>query len=79
LIKPFLRAKRIAGTGKRDVRNSNWRYAYAKPFVVLAEGLDIFRLGTIAAGRNEAVRQFVLYGKNFGWMDVSELKPEGWD
>jgi hypothetical protein len=28
---------------------------------------------------DEPVRQFVLYEKNFGWMDIWELNPEGWD
>jgi len=49
-MKPFLRKKRIAGTGKQSLMNSNWRYTYANGFVVLAEGLDMFRLGAIATG-----------------------------
>jgi hypothetical protein len=28
---------------------------------------------------DESVRQFVLYEKNFGYMGVWELRPEGWD
>jgi hypothetical protein len=27
---------------------------------------------------DETIRQFALYEKNFGWMVVWELNPEGW-
>jgi hypothetical protein len=37
---------------KRNHRYSNWGYAYANGFVVLAEGLDMFRLVTVATGGN---------------------------
>jgi hypothetical protein len=40
----------IAGTGKQSLVNHNWGRAYANVFVVLAEGLDIFRPGAIATG-----------------------------
>jgi len=33
---------------KRSLRYSNWGYAYANGFVVLAEGLDMFRLGLLS-------------------------------
>jgi hypothetical protein len=43
--------------------NYNWEYASANRTSVVAEGLDMFRLGVIG---------------NFGWMDVWELNPKGW-
>jgi hypothetical protein len=63
--------------GKGTMYN-NWRYAYANGFNVLAEGLDMFRLGVIASGKNMNLSgNFVFYEKDFGWMDVWELNPEG--
>jgi hypothetical protein len=42
-------------------------YAYNDGLVVLAEGLDMFRLGPVATGgEDEPVRQFLLYERNFG-------------
>jgi hypothetical protein len=32
---------------KRNRRYNKWEYAYANGFVVLAEGLDMFRLGLL--------------------------------
>jgi hypothetical protein len=43
--------KHIAGIEKGTMYN-NGGYAYTNRFVVLAEGLDMFRLGAIAAGGN---------------------------
>jgi hypothetical protein len=44
----------------------------------LAEGLDMFRLvETIATGGNMNPSSNVLYEKDFGWMYVWELNPEG--
>jgi hypothetical protein len=45
----------------------------------LAEGLDMFRLGLLTLAGIRTVRQFVLYEKSFGWLDVWELTPERWD
>jgi hypothetical protein len=45
----------------------------------LAEGLDMFRLGLLTLAGIRTVRQFVLYEKSFGWLDVWELNPERWD
>jgi hypothetical protein len=42
--------KRRAGTGKLCFINKNWGCAYTDGIVVLAEGLDIFRVGAIATG-----------------------------
>jgi hypothetical protein len=44
-----LRTRRIAGNGKQILKDSNWAYDYANWFIVLAEYLDMFRLGAIAA------------------------------
>jgi hypothetical protein len=52
---------------KRNRRYNKWGYAYANGFVVLTEGLDMFRLGLLTLA---GVRQFVLYEKNFSWLDV---------
>jgi hypothetical protein len=49
-MKPFLLKKRIAGTGKQSLMSSNWTCTYANGFVVLAEGLDMFRQGAITIG-----------------------------
>jgi hypothetical protein len=48
LARPFLRTKRIAAIGKLCLINCNLGCAYANRIVVLAEGLDMFRLGAIA-------------------------------
>jgi hypothetical protein len=65
---------------KRNRRYNKWGYAYADGFVVLAEGLDMFRLELLTlAGIRTRQGQFVLYEKNFGWLDVWELNPERWD
>jgi hypothetical protein len=37
---------------KSGPKTSNWGYAYDNGFVVLAEGLDMFKLGVIATGGN---------------------------
>jgi hypothetical protein len=71
----LLRTKSIAGFGKGILSSVT-----EDMLVVLAEGLDMFRLGTNATGGNmNPVRQFVLYEKQFGWLDVWELHPEGLD
>jgi hypothetical protein len=57
--------KRIAGTGNGRLKNRGC--ANANGFVFLTEGLDSFGLGPIATGG-----QFVLYEKNFVWIDVWE-------
>jgi hypothetical protein len=44
-------------------------------FVVLAEGLDMFRLGPTAVVTGGNMKPF----KNFGCMDAWVLNPEGWD
>jgi hypothetical protein len=50
-------------------------------FVVLAEGLNMFRLGNSVTGwkmnpsGNLSLTKRILAG----WMDVWELNPEGWD
>jgi hypothetical protein len=76
-MRPFLRTKRIAGNGKRCL-TQKLVHAYANGIVVLAEGLHMFRLGAIATdGMMIPIRKFVLHEKNFGWMDVWELNPEG--
>jgi hypothetical protein len=49
-IKPLLSTKRIAGVGKEGLANNNWGNTDTNWFVVLAEGPDMFRLGTTAAG-----------------------------
>jgi hypothetical protein len=49
-VKPFLYTKHIAGIGKQCLINSNWGCAYTNGIVVLAEGLDMFRLEPIAPG-----------------------------
>jgi hypothetical protein len=50
-LKPkLLRTKHVAAIGKQILMNSIWEYAYAKVFVVLAEGLDMFRLRANATG-----------------------------
>jgi hypothetical protein len=64
---------------KWNLNYRNWECAYANGFVVLAEALDLFRTGAIATGENEPISQFVLYEKDFGWIDVWELTPDGWD
>jgi hypothetical protein len=64
---------------KRNRRYNKWGYAYANGFVVLAEGLDMFRLVLLTLAGIRTVRQFVLYEKNFGWLDDLELNPERWD
>jgi hypothetical protein len=51
-FKSFLRTKRIVGSGKEKLKYSNWGYAYINGIVVLAEGLNVFRLGAIATGGN---------------------------
>jgi hypothetical protein len=52
-------------------------YAFTNWLVVLAGSLDIFRLRYWREGK--PIRQFVLYEKKFGWMDVWDLNPVGWD
>jgi hypothetical protein len=37
---------------KRNLKYSNWEYAYANGFVVLAEGFDMFTLESTANGGN---------------------------
>jgi hypothetical protein len=46
--------------------------------VVLAERLDVFRLGAVATVGSEEVpiRQFVLSEKRLGWIDIGGLNPE---
>jgi hypothetical protein len=46
--------KRITGTGKENLKISNWGYAYANGFV-LAEGLDMFRLGAVGKMNCKAI------------------------
>jgi hypothetical protein len=48
--------------------NSSWGYAYANGFVVLAEGLDMFRLGDIATGGNMTRQAIYLLQKEL-WLD----------
>jgi hypothetical protein len=55
---------------ENKTKNSNWRRAYAGCFAAVTEGLSMFRLGAAVTGGNEPGRQFVLYEKNFNWMDV---------
>jgi hypothetical protein len=45
-------------------------------FVVLAEGLNIFRLGAIATGGRRLRPGNLSFAKITGWMDVWELNPE---
>jgi hypothetical protein len=49
-IKPFLLTKRISVTGRESHKYSNYGYGYANELNVLAEGLDMSRLGAINTG-----------------------------
>jgi hypothetical protein len=42
--------KHVAGIGKQTLMDYNWGCAYANGLVVLVEGIDVFRLGTVAFG-----------------------------
>jgi hypothetical protein len=61
-----------AGIGKQSFVNYNWGWVYMNK-VVLVEGLDMFRLGDIAAGRMMIPSQFASCEINVGWMDAGEL------
>jgi hypothetical protein len=70
--------KYIAGTGKQSLINCNWGCAYANRIVVLAQGLDMFRLGAIAHdGRMIPSGNLPFSEKNFGCTDVWELNTQG--
>jgi hypothetical protein len=60
--------------------NSNWGYAYGKGFVVLAEGLDVFRLRAIDTGweRNQPGNLSFTKGILVEWMSGSWSR-NGWD
>jgi hypothetical protein len=45
--------------------------------VLTLVGFGIFKLGASGTGGDDPNRQLVLYERNFGWMDVWELNPEG--
>jgi hypothetical protein len=61
---------------KRNRRYNKWRYAYANGFVVLAEGLDMFRLGllTLAGKRTCPLRKELWL---VGWMSGSLTQRDG--
>jgi hypothetical protein len=66
---------RIAGTGKQSLMKSNWRFAYANGFVVLAEGLYMFRLGAVTGGNINPSRNSSLQNN---WLDgLEERETEG--
>jgi hypothetical protein len=51
--------------------------SHANGFVVVADGLHVFRIGPAAVGgRIIPSVKFVLGENNFGWMAVRELNPE---
>jgi hypothetical protein len=63
--------KHIAGSGKRCLISYNWECSYANGIIVVAEGIDIPRLGAIATGgRIISSGNFSLFEKDFGWMDI---------
>jgi hypothetical protein len=49
-VKPFLPIKSVTGTEKQCIINYCWGYAYTNKLVILAEDLDMSRLGAIATG-----------------------------
>jgi hypothetical protein len=54
---------------KRNRRYNKWGYAYAKGFVVLAEGLDMFRLGMTIGAKHAHIYTCCLVGEcaAIGW------------
>jgi hypothetical protein len=66
---------------KRNLKYSNWGYAYGNGFVVLAEGLDMFRLGAIATGGNMNTSGNLSFTKRslVGWMSGRERERDGKD
>jgi hypothetical protein len=67
-VKPFLFTKRTAGIGKQCLINYNW--GCANGIVVLAEGLDVFRLGAIATGGRMIPSGNLSFVKRTVWMNV---------
>jgi hypothetical protein len=64
----LLCTKCIVGIGKGSLKNSNWGYAHADRFVVLTEGLDMFRLWAVVTDGKINLPGNLFYGKSFGWM-----------
>jgi hypothetical protein len=66
----------VGENGKRYFINCNWGYAADNGSGVLMEGLNLFRLGTSAAGGKmmPSGNLFFTKGTLIGWM--SELNPE---
>jgi hypothetical protein len=63
----------------RDLKYSNWGYAYCNGLLYWLKALTCSDLDCYYWWVQEPVRQFVLYENNFFWMDVRVLKPGGWD
>jgi hypothetical protein len=67
---------RIAGTGKQSLMKSNWGCVYANGFVVLSEGLYMFRLGAVVTGGN--INQSRNSSLQNNWLDgIEERETEG--
>jgi hypothetical protein len=73
LVQTIAAFETYSWTWRNNVKCGNWRYAYASGFVVLAEGLDMFRIGAIVTDGNMNTSGNLSFKKIslVGWMSES--------